>query len=131
MVCRVTCTPDSTSERSTSLRRPFIHAIEGHHPSDVSTPDFYGTLARRGGAVGATDPAARAAPGIALGGQACARLAARFQWRTSPDTLLRLVQAAPVPDTPAPHIIGVDEGAWAGGRTCGPPLAHLRGVVVE
>lgn len=32
MACRVTCTPGSTSERSTSLRRPFIHAIEGHHP---------------------------------------------------------------------------------------------------
>ena len=28
----MTCTPSSTSERSTSLRRPFIHAIEGHHP---------------------------------------------------------------------------------------------------
>jgi hypothetical protein len=27
----VTGTPGSTSERSTSLRRPFIHAIEGHH----------------------------------------------------------------------------------------------------
>src|SRR5712691_6165657 len=26
-----TCTPGSTRERSTSLRRPFIHAIEGHH----------------------------------------------------------------------------------------------------
>ena len=26
-----TCTPGSTRERSTSLRRPFIHATEGHH----------------------------------------------------------------------------------------------------
>src|SRR5712692_5069761 len=31
MACHVTFTPGSTSERSTSLRRPFIHAIEGHH----------------------------------------------------------------------------------------------------
>ena len=31
MACHVTFTPGSTSERSMSLRRPFIHAIEGHH----------------------------------------------------------------------------------------------------
>jgi hypothetical protein len=31
MVCQVPCTPGSTRERSASLRRPFIHAIEGHH----------------------------------------------------------------------------------------------------
>src|SRR5712691_2912422 len=31
MACHVTFTLGSTSERSTSLRRPFIHAIEGHH----------------------------------------------------------------------------------------------------
>src|SRR5262245_43445064 len=46
--------------------------------------------------------------GIALGGQAGARLAARFQWWTSPDTLLRLVRAAPAPTAPAPQVIGVD-----------------------
>jgi transposase len=63
--------------------------------------------------------------GIALGGQAGARLAARFQWRTSPDTLLRLVQAAPVPDAPAPHIIGVDEWAWRRGQRYGTILVNL------
>ena len=63
--------------------------------------------------------------GISLGGQAGARLAARFQWRTSPDTLLRLVQAAPVPDTPAPHIIGVDEWAWRRGQRYGTILVNL------
>jgi transposase len=63
--------------------------------------------------------------GIALGGQAGARLAARLQWRTSPDTLLRLVQAAPVPDAPAPHIIGVDEWAWRRGQRDGTILVHL------
>jgi hypothetical protein len=31
MACHVTVTPGSTRERSTSLRRPFIHTIEGHH----------------------------------------------------------------------------------------------------
>jgi len=63
--------------------------------------------------------------GIALGGQAGARLAARFQWRTSPDTLLRLVQAAPMPDTPAPHIIGVDEWAWRRRQRYGTILVNL------
>jgi transposase len=63
--------------------------------------------------------------GLALGGQAGARLAARFQWRTSPDTLLRLVQAAPVPDAPAPHIIGVDEWAWRRGQRYGTILVNL------
>src|SRR5712691_12007516 len=32
IACHVTFTPGSTSERSASLRRPCIHAIEGHHP---------------------------------------------------------------------------------------------------
>jgi transposase len=63
--------------------------------------------------------------GIALGGQAGARLAARFQWRTSSDTLLRLVQVAPVPDAPAPHIIGVDEWAWRRGQRYGTILVNL------
>ena len=63
--------------------------------------------------------------GLALGGQAGARLAARFQWRTSPDTLLRLVQAAPVPDAPAPPIIGVDEWAWRRGQRYGTILVNL------
>jgi transposase len=83
----------------------------------VSTPDFPRQIfTERLPAVAA--PWARrtlrlaqhlSALGLALGGQAGARLAARLQGRTSPDTLLRLVQAAPVPDVPAPHIIGVDE----------------------
>jgi len=52
--------------------------------------------------------------GLALGGQAGARLAARIQWRPSPATWLRLVRAAPAPVAPAPQGIGVDE--WAGRR---------------
>ena len=78
--------------------------------------------------MGAPDAAARPAPerlGVALGGQAGARLAARLGWRTSPDTLLRLVQAAPVPDAPAPHIIGVDEWAWRRGQRYGTILVNL------
>src|SRR6267142_291556 len=48
--------------------------------------------------------------GIALGGAAGARLVARLGRRSSPDTLVRLVRAAPAPDVPTLHIIGV--AAW-------------------
>jgi transposase len=50
--------------------------------------------------------------GMALGGQAGARLAARLRLPTSPATLLRLVRAAPSPQTPALQAVGVDEWAW-------------------
>jgi hypothetical protein len=46
--------------------------------------------------------------GMALGGEAGARLVARLGLRTSPDTLLRLGQAAPTPDASDPQRIGVD-----------------------
>jgi transposase len=55
--------------------------------------------------------------GLALGGQAGARLAARLQLPTSPATLLRLVRTTPMPHTPALQAIGVDE--WAGGGAIG------------
>src|SRR5437867_908763 len=63
--------------------------------------------------------------GIALGGEAGARLVARFGLGTSPTTLLRLVQAAPPPDTSAPQIIGVDEWAWRRGQRYGTILVNL------
>jgi transposase len=63
--------------------------------------------------------------GLALGGQAGARLAARFQWRTDPDTLLRLRRVAPTPDVSAPQVLGVDEWAWRRGQRYGTILVNL------
>jgi transposase len=50
--------------------------------------------------------------GVALGGNAGARLAARLRLPTSPATLLRLVRTAPVPPMQALQAVGVDEWAW-------------------
>src|SRR5215813_9692456 len=50
--------------------------------------------------------------GLALGGNAGARLAARLQLPTSPSTLLRLVRTAPLPYPPALQAVGIDEWAW-------------------
>ena len=69
--------------------------------------------------------AALQAIGLALGGQAGARLAARLQLPTSPATLLRLVQAAPMPPTLALQAVGVDEWAWRRGHRYGTILVNL------
>ena len=52
--------------------------------------------------------------GLALGGNAGARLAAHRRLPPSPAPLLRLVRGAPLPPTPALQAVGVD--AWAGRR---------------
>ena len=50
--------------------------------------------------------------GFALGGEAGARLGTQLSIPGSPDTLLRLVKGAPLPDAPAPQVVGIDEWSW-------------------
>ena len=63
--------------------------------------------------------------GMAMGGQAGARLAARLRLPTSPATLLRRVRAAPMPQIPALQAVGVDEWAWRRGHRYGTILVNL------
>jgi transposase len=68
---------------------------------------------------------AQAQVGIALGGEAAARLLQRLAMATSADTVLRLVRSLPLPTLEAPRIVGVDDWALKKGQTYGTILVDL------
>jgi transposase len=69
--------------------------------------------------------AAQGQTGLALGGEAGARLLAHLSMPASADTVLRLVKATPLPDQPAPRVIGVDDWAKRKGRSYGTIIVDL------
>ncbi|HKO13908.1 MAG TPA: ISL3 family transposase [Acidobacteriaceae bacterium] len=63
--------------------------------------------------------------GLALGGEAGSRLAARLSMPVSGDTLLRLIRAAELERYPPPRVVGIDEWAWRRGQRYGTIICDL------
>ncbi|MFG2133057.1 ISL3 family transposase [Streptomyces sp. NPDC048751] len=92
-------------------RRTFVEQIPG--------------LTRRYGQRTERLRSALAAVGLALAGRAGARLAAVLGMSVSRSTVLRMVDALPEPEVPAPRVVGGDEYATRKGRHYGTVLVDV------
>ncbi|WP_434099949.1 ISL3 family transposase [Streptomyces viridosporus] len=98
-------------ENTACARRTFVEQIPG--------------LTRRHGRRTERLRATLTAVGLALAGRAGARLARIVGIAVSRSTVLRLVDALPEPEVPAPRVVGVDEYATRKGRHYGTVLVDI------
>lgn len=63
--------------------------------------------------------------GLALGGNPGARLSRELDRGASRNTFLRLVRRLPLPEPPAPEVIGIDDWAWKKGQRYGTIITDL------
>ncbi|MGW3360959.1 ISL3 family transposase [Streptomyces bungoensis] len=100
-----------TCGNSGRARRTFVEQIPG--------------LTRRHGQRTERLRSTLAAVGLALAGRAGARIARVLGVSVSRSTVLRLVDALPEPEIPAPRVVGVDEYATRKGRHYGTVLVDI------